>query len=289
MLIALPNAFGDAATNMAIDTALLESLPTGLAVFRHYGWTEPAATFGYAQAYASVVSELASCSHATLVRRLTGGGIVDHRNDWTYALILHAVLPAASIPATALYEHLHRAIAQTLGGLGLETRLAPCPKLCDNPHPPRALDARKVKTGASRIPDPASRIPYPASRIPDPASHIPDPASRIPDPASRIPDPASQCFVTPAANDVIRVDGRKIAGAAMKRNRDGLLIQGSLDRGALPENFDFITFQAQLIEALATALELPIGTLEDFRPLFQGGRIEKQKQRFASDEWNWRR
>lgn len=261
MLIALPNAFGDAATNMAIDAALLESLPTDLAVFRHYGWTEPAATFGYAQAYASVVSEFASCSHATLIRRLTGGGIVDHRNDWTYALILHAALPAASIPATALYERLHRAIARTLDGLGLETRLAPCPKLCDNPHPPRALDALRAKPGASRIPHPASRIP----------------------------DPASQCFVTPAAHDVLRADGRKIAGAAMKRSRDGLLIQGSLDRGALPENFDFVTFQAQLIEALATALELPTGTVEDFRPLFQGERIQQEKQRFASDEWNWRR
>ena len=54
MLIALPNAYGDAATNMAIDAAILEGLPKGLAVFRHYGWLEPAVTFGYAQSYESV-------------------------------------------------------------------------------------------------------------------------------------------------------------------------------------------------------------------------------------------
>ena len=37
MLIALPNAIGDAATNMAIDAALLAHMPVGLAAFRHYG------------------------------------------------------------------------------------------------------------------------------------------------------------------------------------------------------------------------------------------------------------
>ena len=60
MFIALPNAFGDAATNMAIDAALLADMPVGLAAFRHYGWQEPAATFGYTQQYHKVVSELAS-------------------------------------------------------------------------------------------------------------------------------------------------------------------------------------------------------------------------------------
>lgn len=280
MLIALPNAFGDAVTNMAIDAALLESLPESLAVFRHYGWTEPAATFGYAQAYASVASELASghqpvepaqayseqisdsdaartykghftSSHATLVRRLTGGGIVDHRNDWTYALIIHASLPSAQTPATELYERVHRAIAQALTALQIETRLAPCPKTCTTVDP---ISSKILQSSKS-----------------DGGHH------------------ASQCFVTPAANDVLRPDGRKIAGAAMKRNRNGLLIQGSIDRGALQEDFDFVTFQAQLLGAISTELDLPTGTLDDIRPLFQSERIEKERQRFAGAEWNRRR
>ncbi len=263
MLIALPNAFGDAATNMALDAALLESLPEGLAAFRHYGWLEPAATFGYAQAYESVASVYSggqsSTSAAdrvippTLCRRLTGGGIVDHRNDWTYALVLHASLPAASIPATTLYEKIHRAISQTLDGMGIENQLAPCPKACAKTNP---IMSRRS----------------PEERRRNPISNLP-----------------SQCFVTPAANDVLRADGQKIAGAAMKRSRHCLLIQGSIDRAALPEDFDYIGFQAQLIEAFATALDLPIGSLEDIRPLFKSERIEREKQRFASAEWNQRR
>lgn len=252
MLIALPNAYGDAATNMAIDAAILEGLPKGLAVFRHYGWLEPAVTFGYGQSYESVaaitsagLSSTASADFAvplTLCRRLTGGGIVDHRDDWTYALILHPSLACAKTPATELYEHIHRAIGRALESLDIETQLAPCPKTCN------------------------SEMTRP-----------------------RIPKDASQCFVTPAANDVLRSDGRKIAGAAMKRNRHGLLIQGSLDRAALPQDFDCVYFQRELLEQLASALSIPNGSLEDIRPLFNSERIEREKQRFESREWNHRR
>ena len=111
MFIALPNTFGDAVTNMAIDAALLANMPVGFAAFRHYGWREPAVTFGYTQEHHKVVSELESGNapielaqtSATLTRRMTGGGIVDHRNDWTYALILNSFVSAASTPAYDLY------------------------------------------------------------------------------------------------------------------------------------------------------------------------------------------
>ena len=184
MFIALPNALGDAATNMAIDAALLAHMPVGLAAFRHYGWREPAATFGYTQQYHKVVSELAS-GHApieptqastTLTRRMTGGGIVDHRNDWTYALILHSSVSAASTPATDLYAQIHHAISFSLDKIGIDSRLAPCPRHCEE-----------------------------------------TPVTK---------DIPTHCFVTPAANDVLHPNGQKIAGAAMKRSRQGLLIQG---------------------------------------------------------------
>ena len=144
MLIALPNAFGDAATNMAIDAALLAHMPVGLAAFRHYGWQGPAATFGYTQQYHRVVTELAS-GHApiepaqastTLTRRMTGGGIVDHRNDWTYALILHSSVSAASTPATDLYAQIHQAISLSLDKIGIDSRLAPCPRPAKRPPSP---------------------------------------------------------------------------------------------------------------------------------------------------------
>lgn len=238
MLISLPNAFGDTATNMAIDSALLESIPEGLAAFRHYGWLEPAATFGYSQTYTEVANTTGN--DLALCRRLTGGGIVDHRNDWTYALVLHSSLPCATTPATALYQQIHTAIRATLNAFQIDSHLAPCPRKCS-------------ETANTRS------------------------------------DAPSQCFVTPAANDVLRADGQKIAGAAMKRNRHGLLIQGSLDRGALPETFNYATFQQQLIEQLATELGLPTGQLEDIRPLFNSERIQREKERFTSEAWNLRR
>ena len=237
MLISLPNAFGDAATNMAIDAALLDSIPAGLAAFRHYAWTEPAATFGYAQRFDEVRSSLGN--ELALCRRLTGGGIVDHRNDWTYALIVAASLPIATIPATELYERIHRTISQVIAAQDLENQLAPCPRHCD--ELPKASDGPDL------------------------------------------------CFVKPAANDVLRTDGKKIAGAAMKRNRKGLLIQGSIDRSALPDNFDFDQFQQLLIRQLSTDLNLSKGELEDIRPLFNSDQIQTYKEKFQSPQWNRRR
>jgi len=238
MFIQLPNSFGDAATNMAIDAALLESLPAGTAVFRHYGWTEPAYTFGYTQSFSAVTA--VTHGELTLCRRLTGGGIVDHRNDWTYALILQRDLATARIPANSLYEQLHRTIQATLATQLIQTQLAPCPRIC----------------GQRTAKDPAS------------------------------PD---QCFVSPAANDVLRPDGTKIAGAAMKRVREGLLIQGSIDRASLPTDFDFISFGQTLCSNLAQTFELSIGIPEDLRTLFDGAKIQLQKARFESAEWTQKR
>ena len=237
MLISLPNTYGDAATNMAIDAALLDSLPKGLAAFRHYAWTKPAATFGYAQHFKDVQNSLDH--ELTLCRRLTGGGIVDHRNDWTYALIVEATQYCVTFPATELYERIHRSISKTMTTQSIENQLAPCPRHCDE----------AVYNTESSL----------------------------------------QCFVKPAANDVLRLDGKKIAGAAMKRNRSGLLIQGSIDRSALPADFDFERFQKELIKEFSNALEIALGELEDFRPLFHSDQIKNNKERFQSEEWNRRR
>lgn len=238
MLIELPNAFSDAATNMAIDAALLSTLPEGLAVFRHYGWTEPAITFGYTQRLNDVQAVVDT--ELTLCRRLTGGGIVDHRNDWTYALILNATAPAASLPANDLYTFVHQAIQNALSSQALETQLAPCPRKCgETPVAPSTS--------------------------------------------------ASQCFVSPAANDVLLPCGQKVAGAAMKRTRNGLLVQGSIDRATLPETFKFDHFQDTFVQELQTLLQIQTGTVQDLRMLFQSDEIESEKLRFASNEWLTRR
>ncbi len=233
MLISLPNAYGDAATNMAIDASLLDSTPSGITVLRHYGWSEPALTFGYTQRIEAVKDTIDT--DIRLCRRLTGGGIVDHRNDWTYALVISADVPVASEPAIDLYLKIHSAIQATLAAQQVDSHLAPCPKAC-------------------------GEIP----------------------PVIEGPD---QCFVQPVANDVLNQQGQKIAGAAMKRTRAGLLVQGSIDRAALPEDFDYNTFGKQLPTQLAQALDLEIGHSDDLPALFDGPRIQQERERFQSDEW----
>ena len=227
---------------MAIDTALLDSAPQGTAIFRHYGWTEPTITFGYAQRLNEVKTVVAEGIH--LCRRPTGGGIVDHCNDWTYSLALHSTLAAAHVPATKLYATLHQCIQQTLAGQNIATQLAPCSRGCKQPH---------FKSQISNLKSPGP----------------------------------SQCFTLPVANDVMYPNGQKLAGAAMKRTRQGLLIQGSIDRGALPDTFDFQDFGNALPEAFANQLNLNLA--EDHPPLPDEARVEQERQRFESVNWTQRR
>ena len=235
-LLVLPNAYGDAATNMAVDASLLHSTPKDIAVFRHYAWMEPAITFGYTQQWAEVSALFPD--DIRLCRRLTGGGIVDHRNDWTYALVIQTSLPAARTRANALYEQIHGSLAHALKRQDIQTQLAPCPRQCGEPVTSRGAD---------------------------------------------------QCFVQPVANDVLDLRGNKIAGAAMKRAREGLLIQGSIDRATLPSDFDFQHFAEAFVNELSAGLDLPVGQSDDIRSLFDGPLIQKERERFKSDAWTQKR
>ena len=246
MLVHLPNAFGYAAGNMALDAALLTALPSGWGAFRHYGWAGPTLTFGYAQRYRDVRS--VAPEGVALCRRPTGGGIVDHRDDWTYALVLQADLAAARIPAPRFYGRLHWALCEALHEQAIPARLADQSAA----HPPPEQAQRQDRADSS------TRNP-------------------------------SQCFVHPAENDVVRPDGRKIAGAAMKRTRDGLLIQGSVDRASLAERFDYGTLAEAFVARIADTFAVTPGHPEDMRPLFPGDRIEQERRRFADPAWLKRR
>lgn len=237
-LIVLPNAFGDAVTNMALDAALLGNLPPHTAIFRHYGWTEPTITFGYAQPIKAVQASVPT--NLRLCRRLTGGGIVDHRNDWTYALMLQSKLPTAQLPPTELYSIIHRCLQQALQRQLIDSQLAPCPQTCES----------SVRN--------AIRSPQ-------------------------------QCFVQATANDVMRPDGVKIAGAAMKRTREGLLVQGSINRVVLPDEFDLHAFASSFQQMLSQQFAIPIDTMEAIHQLFNRGLIESERRRFESTAWQTRR
>lgn len=125
MLITLPNAFGDATTNLAIDAALLETIPEGLAAFRHYAWLEPAFTFGKTQTYSEV--KAATPSDAALCRRLTDGGILDHRDDWSFALVSHNSLPCTALLEKNKSEEIHLAVQKALATLNIKAQLSNTP------------------------------------------------------------------------------------------------------------------------------------------------------------------
>jgi lipoate-protein ligase A len=162
----------DAAFNMALDEALLEYVSQlGKPVLRFYGWTQPAATFGYFQKFAEV-------EHATLlrplIRRPTGGGIVPHDADWTYSFAVPLHHEWHSLKAIESYRRIHEWIQSAFAELKIETKLAPC---CKKSLP-------------------------------------------------------GQCFAGHEKFDLLW-RGKKIAGAAQRRNKSGLLIQGSVQPPAI--------------------------------------------------------
>lgn len=65
--------------------------------------------------------------------------------------------------------------------------------------------------------------------------------------AERRKELPGQCFVGAEQFDVL-LQGRKIAGAAQRRSRDGLLIQGSIQ--SLPPDADLHSWQTQMIHDL---------------------------------------
>src|SRR5512140_1481595 len=113
----------DFAFNMALDEALLESMPSlNQPVLRFYGWKQPAASFGYFQRYADVE---ALTPLRPLVRRPTGGGIVPHDRDWTYSVAIPVSHEWYSTTAVESYRRIHAWIQGALSRLGIDAELAP--------------------------------------------------------------------------------------------------------------------------------------------------------------------
>lgn len=232
----LPTKTADAAANMASDLLMLEAYPAPDSLrLRAYDWSEPAFTFGYSQQFDWVVAQTGvPAGSAAVVRRPTGGGVVDHRDDWTYALVAPAWHPLSAGPATEAYALVHEALRLALADCGIESWLKPCD--CE-------------------------------------------------DDATRDPGP-SVCFTKPEVSDIVRFDGTKIAGAALKRNPHGLLLQGSVSRAAAVQPFAGDTLRVRLAYHLCAALgtvAVPV-SWPDWREEFASVR-----ERFASPAWNARR
>jgi len=245
----LPNRVAGAAENMAVDFLLLQRYPQPAhARFRHYGWRGPAVTFGYSQKLAWVREQLGPVDGIELCRRVTGGGIVDHQEDWTYALVLPRGHPAEELRAAHSYRLVHEALAAALVEQGVRALVKPCAADECVAEPLVAAGGRVGQTG------------------------IKDAMGGI-------------CFQRAEVFDVvIEQTGAKIAGAAQKRNKHGLLLQGSVARRvAGGDTIDWERFQDCFVAGLSAALDVP--AVPTPWPEFREEEVEMLTQQYASPEW----
>ncbi len=149
---------------MAVDEWLLEyaSIP----ILRIYQWDGDWGSIGY---FGKLEEARDSLSGLNLVRRWTGGGTVDHREDWTYSLIVPKNCELASMKGAESYRAIHEILTDVLKAEGGAPALSPA----------------NGKTGG-------------------------------------------MCFENPVEFDVMDAAGDKLAGAAQRRGKLGLLHQGSV-------------------------------------------------------------
>jgi len=208
----------DGPVNMARDEALL--LTSSTPVLRVYRWSGPWVSFG---CFGALAETQAAFPDRPLVRRWTGGGIVDHADDWTYSLIVPRGDPLATLGTAESYRFIHAALATALAAVGVASGLA------DAPPPGRG----------------------------------------------------GLCFQRPVLADVVDTAGRKLAGAAQRRTRFGLLHQGSVQGVDVPSSLT-----AALASALCADPALPgAAPPADVRTLAESLAREK----YATAAWNERR
>ncbi|MBE2213710.1 MAG: lipoate--protein ligase family protein [Opitutaceae bacterium] len=223
----LPARTADAAGNMAVDFLLLQRYPHPQAAvrYRHYDWRRPAFTFGYAQKYAFIRTRLPQETSLDVTRRATGGGLVDHRDDWTYALVLPREHPLWDRPGPVIYRAVHEALAGALNATGADVTLQ--------------RDEPETAPGV--------------------------------------------CFERPEVGDVVRArDGIKVAGAALKRGKHGLLLQGSIWR-PFAGPVDWAAFEEKLPATFARALDITL--TEPGWPNFDPDEEQALVDQYASSEW----
>jgi lipoate-protein ligase A len=107
----------DGPENMAVDQWIAET--SNLPVLRSYRWKPGWGSFGYFVKRADLPP-----NGLRWVRRWTGGGIVDHRADWTYTLFVPRGGELAEARGAASYRVIHSAVVSALQGAGTSARLA---------------------------------------------------------------------------------------------------------------------------------------------------------------------
>lgn len=109
---------------MAVDEWLLdEAVAAGVTVLRVYQWLGDWVSYGYALDAAEARRQFPEPG-LQFVRRWTGGGVVDHRADWTYTLAIPDAAPLAARTAPERYHAIHAALAAALREAGIAALLA---------------------------------------------------------------------------------------------------------------------------------------------------------------------
>ena len=204
-------AFRSAAMNMAIDEALLEMADRPS--IRFYRWDHPALSFGYFGKFADVKK---IAEQRDLVRRWTGGGIVFHGNDLTYALVIPSSPKLKAPSSQFVYAAVHEAISEALRHGGVVAQLA----------------------------------------------------------SANVTSDSEACFERPVTSDVM-VSGRKVAGAAHRRTRRGLLHQGSIQNIGILDT---------LASSIAGRLAVKVADRILDKPIM-GRAAQIAESKYATPEW----
>ena len=113
-----------AAFNMAADEFLMEAMTqnTSRPTLRFYSWSEPSISIGYFQNVDEVARRFHSAEKKiTVIRRLSGGGLVCHGKDLTFSLAIqspnHFLPSAARESYLAVHELLRHALLPMYSGL----------------------------------------------------------------------------------------------------------------------------------------------------------------------------
>lgn len=149
---------------MAVDEWLLET--RGRPLLRIYGWSGKWGSVGY---FGKLGEARERMPDLEWVRRWTGGGTVDHSEDWTYSLIVPKGHVVAGLKGGESYRLIHEVLVRVL----------------------------KAETGAASLSTAKGKC-------------------------------GGLCFENPVEHDVEDAGGGKLAGAAQRRGKSGLLHQGSV-------------------------------------------------------------
>ncbi|HEY2627343.1 MAG TPA: hypothetical protein VGI41_11400, partial [Candidatus Udaeobacter sp.] len=144
--------------------------------------------------------------------RWTGGGVVLHGDDLTYSIVIAASDPVFAESSTSIYAAIHMGLRDALNSDCQRAELAPATEAAVS----NFKNSSRADSGYN--PSSCSHAPVAPPTVQWPAWHD-GPQGRG---YSR-----HLCFANPVSADVM-IDRCKIAGAAQRRTRAGLLHQGSI-------------------------------------------------------------